>query len=1388
MKKLLHFALLTILILGVQNILIAQERVNYIDEPFETNLDDWEQTLASGSIEIVDNIDGEGKVVKLASVNAEQTFMTLNLPEATPEGEEYFIEYDYRTENTDRRFDNMQINNGPARLQTSLRADAQYWVHDNSLNRSESPVGFIQPNIWYHIKVRVNTATNTAELSIDDVDYGEFTSDVDLQGVSSFLIKVLLDNTFYVDNLEIYTFGEPVTQERVTYLDEPFETNLDDWNQTLVSGSIEIVDNIDGEGQVVKLTSVNAEQTFMSINLLPATPADEEYFIEYDYRTENTDRRFDNMQLNSGLARLQTSLRADAQYWVHDNSNNRSESTVGFIQPDIWYHIKVRVDPTTDTAELSIDDVDYGEFQSDVNLVGLSSFQIKVLLNNTFYVDNLEIYTFGEPLAEPVNIPEVPGAHPRVMANPDFVSTLRIRFNAPSMANYKTLLEEQAAATDDGTLPNGVVSTAKYRAFESSAFLYLINGDLEAGNKAKTMSLDNLRTMEQLTSGNQDRAIHRAILSAAFVYDWCYDLFTPEERTAMITDVKRLAATTEYGFPLTDPDYLTDHFGEEKIPDLLAFGIACYDEDTKIYDDVATQMYEGLVPSRNFFYPSNKHHQGSSYTSTRYDSEILSTVLMTRMGVERPYIDEQGQIPYSLMYTRRPDGNLMTEGDDFNPDLPDPDHFGILGVFMAAGEFQDAFVQGEALRYEDFIEQFTSLRDATLIMLIKDETLQPQSISTLPLSRYFGSPIGTMVARTGWDLDGGAESNIAIATMNLKEYSFGNHAHQDAGHFSLYYKGNLAFDSGALSNATTGSKFGGRSDHWFYYYQQSIAHNTLAVTDPEEPPLTNSNFPGVEQNEGGQPWRPAVKSFEDVLAEGRQAEILANGFGPDADTPDYTYLKGDIAPSYAYTGRTPKVSEAKRSFVFLNLFDDSHPAALIVYDKVTAANADFKKRWIIHTEEEPQINGNIMTALNTAEGNNGKLVNHALLPVADNSSTAVIGGPGNEFYTASTDTNFALQSDGEIAVHKAGRWRMELSPNAASATDRFLNVMQVMDAGGENLEVSQVSSDKMVGARIANRVVMFSKSGNAESSQRVILLPKNSDELKFLVTDLEPGSYDVFGEENLTGLVASEEEGTIYFTGPSGNYTIVPSGEAPEEIPISPTNFQVRTTDATCVGSKNGTIELNVVDESYTYVATVTGREPVTIDPTESKMVTLSDFSGGEYEVCFTIEGRDDFEQCFEVTIAAPQTLSAKAKVDHKKRALNLKLKGADFYNITINGETTVFGGDEYTVPLQTGSNLIEVSTDLECQGIFKKAVFIANGVMFNPNPTSGPLEAFIEGEDSKINLKIFSQGGQALLKDKYDVPPSRKITLDIGFLPQGIYFIEVKGKSLKQTVKIFKQ
>lgn len=108
-------------------------------------------------------------------------------------------------------------------------------------------------------------------------------------------------------------------------------------------------------------------------------------------------------------------------------------------------------------------------------------------------------------------------------------------------------------------------------------------------------------------------------------------------------------------------------------------------------------------------------------------------------------------------------------------------------------------------------------------LVFNDPNLSGRPLSELPLTKYFGSPMGHMIARTSWE--DGLDSNAVVAQMKVGELWFANHHHLDAGHFQIYYKGLLAGDSGrydAYGNAHDGA-----------YNKRTVAHNTMLVYDPD---------------------------------------------------------------------------------------------------------------------------------------------------------------------------------------------------------------------------------------------------------------------------------------------------------------------------------------------------------------------------------------------------------------------------------------------------------------------------------------------------------------------------------------------------------------------------
>ena len=413
-------------------------------------------------------------------------------------------------------------------------------------------------------------------------------------------------------------------------------------------------------------------------------------------------------------------------------------------------------------------------------------------------------------------------------------------------------------------------------------------------------------------------------------------------------------------------------------------------------------------------------------------------------------------------------------------------------------------------------------------------------MDSLCLSRFFPSPSGIMIARTKWDLDKtGYDSNAMVVVMNMKEYNAQNHTHLDGGHFGIYYKGHLALDAGIYQGKD--AQNGWAKLNYTNYFARTIAHNSLLILDPNEPlPYGWDKKSVVKARDGGQFFFAdhAWDTSKDMFSAGKSSEILAEEISTGMQ-PDYTYFKGDLTKAYnvpKFVGvYPPKAETVRRSFVFLNHKSNDIPGTLIVLDKVVSTNATFKKTWLLHTQNEPTITKNIITAVNTSNGRNGKLVNTVLLPEIRNQVIQKIGGPGKEYWLDGNNWGSVTQED-------AGGWRIELSPVNTSLSDNFLNVIQAMDA------------DKNAGKQIVDKV--FSENGEYVAVQvkdRIVAeqlaLGKNEKEIRFtlgdsktiykvLVTDLKAGKWKITSPAGIKHAGVTESAGTLYFESTGGKYVV----------------------------------------------------------------------------------------------------------------------------------------------------------------------------------------------------------------------------------------------------------
>tara|TARA_B100001175_G_C19510952_1_gene643837 strand:- start:713 stop:3142 length:2430 start_codon:yes stop_codon:yes gene_type:complete len=235
-------------------------------------------------------------------------------------------------------------------------------------------------------------------------------------------------------------------------------------------------------------------------------------------------------------------------------------------------------------------------------------------------------------------------------------------------------------------------------------------------------------------------------------------------------------------------------------------------------------------------------------------------------------------------------------------------------------------------------------------------------------------------------------------------------------------------------------------------------------------------------------------------------------------------------------------------------------------------------------------------------------------------------------------------------------------------------------------------------------------------------------------------------------------------------------------------NYRIKVTSSSCINSNDGRIELTVVNSSYDYSVLLSGMSNPVIITGENKTANVTGLSKGDYTVCFKVTGQADYEQCFDITIGEPKALSAFVDVDSDNRTTTIQLGGSTDYNVNINGEMFKVTSDNFTSSLKTGLNIIKISTDLDCQGLIEREVFISEDIHYYPNPTHNDVRVHIGGEDSTVMVSVFSEKGSLIYRREQQVQDISRLTeIDLALQITGTYIIILEGPTVRKTFKVIK-
>ncbi|OGV78652.1 MAG: hypothetical protein A3K19_31635 [Lentisphaerae bacterium RIFOXYB12_FULL_65_16] len=744
--------------------------------------------------------------------------------------------------------------------------------------------------------------------------------------------------------------------------------------------------------------------------------------------------------------------------------------------------------------------------------------EIRVWLPEGMRLDYLQISPYSPPKVpaaaaayQPTIVP--PASRPRIWVSEQSLPQVRANLdkgeNAPLWARVK---EQAAKPFEFKTAPNTEVpyNAALEQAVVSKAFVHLMTGDKARGLEAVTLIRDYLAAVQFDNLLDITREIGRAIYSGALTYDWCYDVMTPEDRDSIRKDLMRLADDMEIGWPPFLQIVVNGHGGEGQVNrDLLCMGIAIYDEDPVPYRYCAYRILEELVPMRKFEYQSPRHNQGVSYGPGRFGWELHAAWLFRRMTGVPVFDPNIGDVYKFWLYMRSANGQMLRDGDGFSDGRQVN-----LGVtpLLAYAYINDPMIKA------DFQRQNGMAGEPIPILLLNDPNLAAEkSLAALPLTLDFGPILGSMIARTGWNVG----RNLADVVVEMKGggYHFGNHQHSDAGSFQIYYRGLQAVDLGQYHF------YGTPYDNNFC--KRSVSHSMMFAVDPDE------KFAGTTSNDGGTryvracPASPEKAMTDPMFANGQK---VSSSFGPVPQRPFFSYFAVDLKSAYS-----SKIQEFVRTFCFLNLNNEQTPAVLIVLDNMTTAKPEFKKYWQVNALNLPEKTTDGVILRNSALGLSGHVSVRMLRPKPDEREVEILSG-------ADAYSVFGQPFTPPAPAKPEGHGhRVMFSPKTAQASDVFLTVMPMADDKAPELPVALAETATTFALTLADRVVVLSKTGELLEQPFQVDVPADRN-YQLLLAGLAPGAWSVRSADGKVQFNARVEVGknTAFFVVPGGSFAVQP--------------------------------------------------------------------------------------------------------------------------------------------------------------------------------------------------------------------------------------------------------
>jgi pectin methylesterase-like acyl-CoA thioesterase len=237
-------------------------------------------------------------------------------------------------------------------------------------------------------------------------------------------------------------------------------------------------------------------------------------------------------------------------------------------------------------------------------------------------------------------------------------------------------------------------------------------------------------------------------------------------------------------------------------------------------------------------------------------------------------------------------------------------------------------------------------------------------------------------------------------------------------------------------------------------------------------------------------------------------------------------------------------------------------------------------------------------------------------------------------------------------------------------------------------------------------------------------------------------------------------------------------------------NFSITTNSVICNTNKTGYITVSSKNTDNTFMVSLTGPETgnATLSSSNGYTQNIENLSAGDYSICISIQGRDNYNQCFNITIGGPTPLDELVKFDERDGRIKVRSTGNETVNVEHNGVVKSINNSTLEIELVHGMNTLIIYTNNECAGKIVKEIFFSEKIIVFPNPTTGYAQVYISGKDEVINASLIDLSGKEIIAVTKVLSNDRMLNLNLTNFRNGLYFLSLNSMNINQTIKLIKE